>query len=229
MTGTMELSTWEDILREQGRDPATLQVRDEEGNGVGHILVENVSNMTLLHAALRAGIDFIITRKDQAAPIHLAANRSDRMAEQIVRWLHQQVEEDCNRLGPGGLRPLDIAGHGWRDAGLISALATNGARVNARHASRQWTPLHIAARFSSNHEVLIRLLRHGADPDLVEIDGLKPLDLVRVNRKLSPEDRGVVLLEDNTYRPIPKYGSRIRRPRRFGLPEDIRKGKRETK
>ncbi len=229
MARTMELSTWEDILKEHSVHPETLQAVDKLGNGVGHILVEKVANINLLHAALREGVDFSMARKDQAAPIHLAANRGDMLAEQIVRWLHQHVREDCNRPRPGGLRPLDIAGHGWRHAGLISSLVTNGAQVNSRHAARQWTPLHMAARLSYNHEILIRLLRHGADPDLVEIDGLKPLDLVRVNRNLMPSDRGVVLLEDNTYQPRSRYVSRIRRPRRLGLPEDMKKGRRTYK
>ncbi len=223
MARTMELGTWEDILHEHSQNPEALRARDTKGNGIGHILVEQVSNINLLHAALRAGVDFSMERKDQVAPIHLAANRGDMLAEQIVRFLHQHVREDCNRIGAGGLRPLDVACHGWRHASLISSLVINGAQVNSRHSGRQWTPLHIAARQTSNHEILIRLIRHGADPDLVEMSGLKPVDLVGVNRNLSPNDRGVVLLQDNTYQPRFSYGRQITRPRRLGLPEDMKK------
>lgn len=223
---TLELDTWEDILERQTEED--LQVRDDAGSGVGHHLVEKAANLNLLYAALRFGIDFTTPSGNGMTPIHLAANRSDEMAEMIVRWLAEQVGEDMNRLGPSGLRPLDIAGHGWRHPGLVSALVMKGANVNSRHASRRWTPLHVAARWTLNHEILIRLIRHGADPDLVEADGLKPADLLRVNRKLDPGDRGVILLEESTYRPPVKWGNRIIPPRRYGLPGGIKaKGRKE--
>lgn len=226
MAGTMELETWENILDEM--TPEDLGVMDSQGNGAGHILVERVNNLNLLRAALQAGIDFKTPRHiDQASPIHLAANRSDPLAEQIVRWLCEQVREDANRRGPGGMCPLEIAGHGWRHPGLISSLVMNGAVVNSRHASRQWTPLHIAARLTKNHEILIRLLRHGADPDLVDVAGLKPLDVLVANPNLSSGDRGVVQLVENTYRPKGQWAGRIMKPRRYGLPMDLKRRRKQ--
>ena len=212
---TLELDTWEDILARQAEDD--LSVRDDTGCGVGHHLVEKTGNLNLLYAALRVGIDFTTPSRKGMCPIHLASNRSDEMAEMIVRWLAEHAGEDMNRLGPSGLRPLDIAGHGWRLPGLVSALVMKGANVNSRHASRRWTPLHVAARWTFNHEIIIRLIRHGADPDLVEVDGLKPADLLQANRKLDPGDRGVVLLEESTYRPPIRWANRIIRPRRYGV------------
>ncbi|MDE2674048.1 MAG: ankyrin repeat domain-containing protein [Paracoccaceae bacterium] len=208
LTQTMSADTLHNCLLKHSDE---LDCRDGKGNTIGHVLAAQAVSISLLTIASKFQIRFRELRNDLAAPIHLAANRRDEHGAAIVRWLCEHAGEDCNRPGPVGLQPLFIACHNDCDPVMITALVNSGADVNAQHPPRQWTPLHVAARFSSREEVIYRLLQHGADPNMGEIQGLKPADLIVLNKNLDRKGKGAILLKEKTYGDL----KGISRPRPF--------------
>ena len=73
----------------------------------------------------------------------------------------------------------------WKDATVIDvALCLVVTDVNARDEDG-YTPLHRAARWTENPEVIIALLDAGADGTAVNHDGETPFDLAQDNEALA--------------------------------------------
>ena len=82
-----------------------------------------------------------------------------------------------------------VAGQTWEPATVdtVSECLNAGADVNARNEYGR-TPLHYAARFSENPEVITALLDAGADGTAVNKDGKTPFDLAKDNEALAGTD-----------------------------------------
>lgn len=75
-----------------------------------------------------------------------------------------------------GQTPLLLAARSHADAGIVGLLLSAGADVSARNEEAS-TALHEAAG-AGNMAVVELLLKHGANPDALDKDGRKPLDMV---------------------------------------------------
>ena len=88
---------------------------------------------------------------------------------------------DVNTRNSFGETPLMFASRSNPEA--IRILINAGADVNARNDSGK-TSLMLAAQFSSDPEVITTLLEFGADPNMVDANGLKAIGHAKDNRNL---------------------------------------------
>ena len=73
----------------------------------------------------------------------------------------------------------------WRTAtpSQIERLLADGADIHAWN-KYGWTPLHAAAQFNENSEVIEALLHAGADPKLKDSYGKLPADYTAKNKRI---------------------------------------------
>ena len=146
-------------------NPAALQALMSAG---GDVNVRAHNMQTLLHAVaysenitaaellLKAGMEVSARDEDDRTPLHIAATFSG--------WFDDARTPRFSR----GAAPI------YGSTAVVKALLAAGAEVNARDDG-DWTPLHCAARWSRNPEILEVLLAAGADPDAKNRDGRTPL------------------------------------------------------
>ena len=91
--------------------------------------------------------------------------------------------EDPNARNRNGRTPMHYAAQSASPA-LVTALAQAGAELNAPDAKGGWTPLHLAAWFSTTPSVVAALLAAGADPAARDKAGKTPWDYARENAAL---------------------------------------------
>ena len=100
--------------------------------------------------------------------------------DDVVRCLDT---EDPNARNQSGRTPMHYAAQGALPA-LVGALAEAGAELNAPDGKGGWTPLHLAAWFSTTPSVVAALLAVGADPAARDDTGKTPWDYARENAAL---------------------------------------------
>ena len=91
--------------------------------------------------------------------------------------------QDPNARNRNGRTPMHYAAQSASPA-LVTALAQAGAELNAPDAKGGWTPLHLAAWFSTTPSVVAALLAAGADPAVRDKAGKTPWDYARENAAL---------------------------------------------
>ena len=101
-------------------------------------------------------------------------------SDDIARCLETQ---DPNARNRNGRTPMHYAAQSASPA-LVTALAQAGAELNAPDAKGAWTPLHLAAWFSTTPSVVAALLAAGADPAARDEAGKTPWDYARENAAL---------------------------------------------
>ena len=101
-------------------------------------------------------------------------------AEDVARCLETT---DPNARNENGRTPMHYAAQGASPA-LVTALAQAGAELNAPDEKGGWTPLHLAAWFSTTPSVVAALLAAGADPAATDKAGKTPWDYARSNAAL---------------------------------------------
>ena len=101
-------------------------------------------------------------------------------SDDIARCLETQ---DPNARNRNGRTPMHYAAQSASPA-LVTALAQAGAELNAPDAKGGWTPLHLAAWFSTTPAVVAALLAAGADPAARDKAGKTPWDYARENAAL---------------------------------------------
>ena len=117
-------------------------------------------------------------------PLHLAvdSNRNPAVTAALI-----EMGADIHARQEDGPTPL----HDARTAEIVALLLAAGADIEARAAYLGWrqpngrdmTPLHVAAR-RGNAAVFMALLRAGADPAALDIQGRTPLDYAREEKAL---------------------------------------------
>ena len=100
--------------------------------------------------------------------------------EDLARCL---ATEDPNARNQSGRTPMHYAAQGALPA-LVLTLAEAGAEPNAPDGKGGWTPLHLAAWFSTTPSVVAALLAVGADPAARDKAGKTPWDYARENAAL---------------------------------------------
>ena len=90
---------------------------------------------------------------------------------------------DPNARNENGRTPMHYAAQGTSPA-LVTILAKAGARLNVPDERGGWTPLHLAAWFSTSPSVVAALLAAGADPGAVDKKGNTPWDYAQSNTAL---------------------------------------------
>ena len=90
-------------------------------------------------------------------------------------------ESAVDARGPRASRAARSSRRATSERELPPPLSFRAARVvddfGARGVQDGWTPLHFAAKYGQL-EVVQLLLRHGADKELKDCNGKKPVDLV---------------------------------------------------
>lgn len=115
----------------------------------------------------------IINRKTKSGYTALHNVMSEEQFD-IVEYLISHGA-DVNIQTKDGIAPLHIACY----PRLVDILVENGADVNLK-ADLGETPLHLkAAEGMKSHDVIVRLLEHGANPDLINTSGWKPIDIAK--------------------------------------------------
>lgn len=116
------------------------------------------------------------------APLHYAAMRGDSDLLNALLEAGSQVDAK----GEFNATPLHMAAaHGQPRA--VERLLVAGADVNAKTEKGQ-TPLHFAVTFgyTNTAEVVSDLLGHGADPSIVDANGLTALDIAKKKNLVAP-------------------------------------------
>ena len=101
-------------------------------------------------------------------------------AEDVARCLET---EDPNVRNQNGRTPMHYAAQGLSPS-LVTTLAQAGAELNAPDDKGGWTPLHLAAWFSTTPSVVAALLAAGADAAAKDKAGKTPWDYARENAAL---------------------------------------------
>ena len=159
-------------LKLVNRTGTALNAVDRNGSSALHIsLMSGHRNSALFLIEAGATVNRPQRYDSGETPMHLAARLGDSiiMAAALRRGVGRPDVQSSD-----GTTPLHIAAR-ERHAGcvdLLCAAARRGA-VNAVDKSRL-TPLHCAVN-SSALDVVRILLRHGADPNVVDRDGLAPM------------------------------------------------------
>ena len=100
--------------------------------------------------------------------------------EDLTRCLETR---NPNARNENGRTPMHYAAQGESPA-LVTILAKAGARLNVPDERGGWTPLHLAAWFSTSPSVVAALLAAGADPAAVDKKGNTPWDYAQSNASL---------------------------------------------
>tara|TARA_R110000744_G_scaffold120008_1_gene223671 strand:+ start:1263 stop:1610 length:348 start_codon:yes stop_codon:yes gene_type:complete len=95
-------------------------------------------------------------------------------------------QTDCDGWSPSD---SEVSKPFWEAASVdtVSDCLMSGADLNAR-AENGFTPLHWAALYNENPEVIIALLDAGADGTAVNDDGETPFDAAKDNEALEGTD-----------------------------------------
>ncbi len=101
-------------------------------------------------------------------------------AEDVARCLETA---DPNARNQHGRTPMHYAAQGTSPA-LVTILAEAGADLDPADGRGGWTPLHLAAWFSTTPSVVAALLAAGADPAAKDDAGRTPWDYARENAAL---------------------------------------------
>ena len=91
--------------------------------------------------------------------------------------------EDPNAQNDNGRTPMHYAAQGDRPE-VVIALANAGANMNTPDKKGGWTPLHIAAWFSTTPSVVAALIAAGADTSAIDNSGKTPWDYAQSNAVL---------------------------------------------
>ena len=101
-------------------------------------------------------------------------------AEDVARCLETA---DPNARNQHGRTPMHYAAQGTSPT-LVTVLAEAGADLDPADERGGWTPLHLAAWFSTTPSVVAALLAAGADPAAKDDAGRTPWDYARENAAL---------------------------------------------
>lgn len=147
-------------------------------------------NIDLVHVLCQRGASVNARNAFGNTALHLAAASSNpSMAKVLLRY---GALVNATQRGTK-LTPLHVASamSGLVDTSeTVEVLLAAGASVHARMArsalgtAKRWSPLHVAAADGSGR-VYEALLRHGADPDAVDGDGLTPSNFLSLGRNRS--------------------------------------------
>ena len=154
------------------RSGTALNAVDRNGSSALHIsLMCGHRNASLFLIEARATVNRPRRYDSGETPLHIAARLGDSviMAAALRRGAGRPDVQSSD-----GTTPLHIAAR-ERHAACVDLLCTAARRsaINSLDKS-QLTPLHCAV-ISSALDVVRTLLRHGADPNVVDRDGLAPL------------------------------------------------------
>ena len=140
-----------------------------------------------VHKLLDTGIDLTRQNNTGKTCLHYAFSKPYGTSwRKIVRTLIREAKLRCPELvniaDNDGVTPLHLAAdHGSR---WIHDLISVGADVNARD-KKGWTPLHYAAAAKWQEDSVGMLLQRGADPRILDNEGLPPAHLA------ATEGRGI--------------------------------------
>ena len=147
-----------------GADPEARNNRDRT---VLHYAASN-ANEVVTQVLITAGADPDARQKDGGTPLHTAA--SDNRNEAVARTLIA-ANADPDARNNYGWTPLHMVGYA-RSADILLAA---GAEVGTRRDRSGETPLHGAAWFVREVEVIHTLIAHGAEIDALDRRGNTPL------------------------------------------------------
>ena len=184
-------------------DPYHMHMRGRGGGGPRgrtplHVAAGSDSP-AVVKALLAAGANIEAQTTFGSTPLHVAARGNSPAVVKVLLDAGASTEaRDGYYPTETGWTPLHVAAEGDAPA-VVKALLDGGADVEAR-GNRQpvahgdgmappspeeekalrgseWTPLHMAARFSQSPAVVKTLLEAGANPEARDASGRTPLDL----------------------------------------------------
>ena len=184
------LGTDPEIVTALVRAGADLDAPDARGRTpLG--FAEKFSVTPAIVAALREAVTDANARSEKTTPSadaepvscgrwNTAAFFRRATSDDVARCLETQ---DPNARNRNGRTPMHYAAQSASPA-LVAALAQAGAELNAPDAKGGWTPLHLAAWFSTTPSVVAALLSAGADPAARDKAGKTPWDYAQENAAL---------------------------------------------
>ncbi|KIY04223.1 uncharacterized protein Z520_00917 [Fonsecaea multimorphosa CBS 102226] len=144
---------------------STVDAKNSYGNTALHLAIGQGSS-EMICSLLELGADPNAMDRYGMKALHRAAQGVDINVLRIFLQLTDDIDTRAN----DGVTPLLLA----TDLGIVKALLAAGANINARHGQNGYTPLHFAAKESSQQVVEI-LVERGADINARSNTGRTPL------------------------------------------------------
>ena len=202
LAGRMEMEDVGNVRDRYGRSPLHLAVQDNENPAVTEALLDVGSNLNIvdsngqtpLHVAVQSRksgdvVSMIVrhlvgeganleARDDEGnTPLYMAARRSEF---EVIQYLLDSGA-DPNSLGRYQGVPLHVAAAGNADPRVIDLLARDIENVVDQDGD---TPLHWAARWNENEEIIDKLLSLGYSLEQADSAGDTPLHMAAYSNNL---------------------------------------------
>ena len=173
------------ILLEAGADP---RIRNYDGDTPLHTPYMEYWQVSAL---LDAGADPNIKNYDGETPLHFPTKREPEVA--LVSML-LDAGADPNARDSGGMTPLDHLVLRYGVLAAVEALLAAGAepgRAEAQKDEDGHTPLHHAA-MAANSATIAVLVAAGANVDVRDLEGNKPIDYLSSNTRIRESQKDAV-------------------------------------
>lgn len=138
-----------------------------DGNSALHVGVLG-NQVEVVDRLIKAGADIQCKNARGYSPLHVAAQLGFVQIGEIL--IRAGADVNCQTLG--GVAPIHRA---VDHKDFVDLLLRSGANINV-HGQNNSTPLHLAAEVGCL-ETCETLIEGGADPNAVDLDGKRPIDL----------------------------------------------------